>query len=376
MEILCISLLPNPDRLHSHIEMTILDALRVRNHNISYYYCGGLDGICDNILQSGDKNYCASCRQKAFSRIKDFGFEPKVLLEDETGEERERIAKWTYSLQDSELEHAEYLDYPIGQWCISSFNTYWRKNTLSLNNKNETNWFRSLLQNGLRIALATENIFNEKQYDVLFIYNGRMAYAQIPFQLAKRRNINAYVHERGSLSTNCALWFNEKNQFQKVQKTWDIWKNIPLKKENIELISKYLAKRMQGDELTLNWYAFSQYTGKQEEIKKRYGLKKDEVVWTLFPSSTHEIVSNQRRYKAGYPTQEEWIEDIPYLETNDYVRRVMGNYGVYEMLARYRKKAPSPKPVSRDSSLDISISELGEALLKEKGKGSSNAVQE
>ncbi len=95
MEILCISLLANPDRLHSHIEMTILDALRLRNNKISYYYCGGLDGTCDNIPPNGDKNFCISCHQKAYSRIKDFGFNPKILLENETDEEREIAAKRT-----------------------------------------------------------------------------------------------------------------------------------------------------------------------------------------------------------------------------------------------------------------------------------------
>ncbi|HPJ24557.1 MAG TPA: transglycosylase SLT domain-containing protein [Synergistaceae bacterium] len=58
-----------------------------------------------------------------------------------------------------------------------------------------------------------------------------------------------------------------------------------------------------------------------------------------------------RKWEDRGKDQEEWIEEIPYLETNDYVHRVMGNYAVYRML--YGEEA-SPKeeevePLSADA---------------------------
>jgi soluble lytic murein transglycosylase len=60
-----------------------------------------------------------------------------------------------------------------------------------------------------------------------------------------------------------------------------------------------------------------------------------------------------RKWEDSEKDLEEWIEDIPYLETNDYVRRVMGNYAVYRMLygedlARESSETPSEAPLSED----------------------------
>jgi len=60
-----------------------------------------------------------------------------------------------------------------------------------------------------------------------------------------------------------------------------------------------------------------------------------------------------RKWEDAGKEQEEWIEDIPYLETNDYVRRVMGNYAVYRMLygeeaAQKSEEALLQNPLSED----------------------------
>ena len=60
-----------------------------------------------------------------------------------------------------------------------------------------------------------------------------------------------------------------------------------------------------------------------------------------------------RKWEDPEKNLEEWIEDIPYLETNDYVRRVMGNYAVYRMLygeasPGASKETPSEAPLSKD----------------------------
>lgn len=60
-----------------------------------------------------------------------------------------------------------------------------------------------------------------------------------------------------------------------------------------------------------------------------------------------------RKWEDPEKDLEEWIEDIPYLETNDYVRRVMGNYAVYRMLygeepTPESKETPSEAPLSED----------------------------
>jgi soluble lytic murein transglycosylase len=60
-----------------------------------------------------------------------------------------------------------------------------------------------------------------------------------------------------------------------------------------------------------------------------------------------------RKWEDPEKDLEEWIEDIPYLETNDYVRRVMGNYAVYRMLygeasPGTSKETPSEAPLPED----------------------------
>ncbi len=55
-----------------------------------------------------------------------------------------------------------------------------------------------------------------------------------------------------------------------------------------------------------------------------------------------------RKWEDRGRNQEEWIEEIPYLETNDYVRRVMGNYGVYRLLYGEEDLKTEAEPLSED----------------------------
>ncbi|HAF49509.1 MAG TPA: transglycosylase, partial [Synergistaceae bacterium] len=38
------------------------------------------------------------------------------------------------------------------------------------------------------------------------------------------------------------------------------------------------------------------------------------------------------RWLKEHSPVDEWIEDIPYKETNDYVKKVMANYAIYKSL--------------------------------------------
>jgi soluble lytic murein transglycosylase-like protein len=52
--------------------------------------------------------------------------------------------------------------------------------------------------------------------------------------------------------------------------------------------------------------------------------------------------------RGGFPDEEAFVEDIPYAETRNYVKRVLGSYHRYQQVYGGEPRAPSPEPRSAE----------------------------
>lgn len=308
MQVLCVSTLTNVGSLHHKREMTLLQALRERGAAIDYIYCGGMDGVCDGLRDISPKE-CRLCRDRAEQQALEAGLSPRVLLTDETAAERLQAAQWAASLADDALMQAEYNGYPLGRWCLSSVYTYWRVPNLSPQDIQAKAWYRALLEQGLRLVLGMEKLLDAGRYDRVVVYNARMAYVKIPFELARRRGLAVYTHERAGQPGHCwvalnGLPFNQENW----DRLWSAWKDVPLSAAQLGRMARYLDGRRQGDVNSLNWFAYTTKPGHSEALRQRLGIPEDKAVWALFSSSNHELLGRDDIAHEGFATQQDWIE--------------------------------------------------------------------
>lgn len=160
-------------------------------------------------------------------------------------------------------------------------------------------------------CFGIHRLLNYYNPDTLFVFNGRMSSTRIALELAKKLGVRVVTHERGFLKNSILLFENEScASLKPFKELWRIWKDIPLKHDELEKISKYLKDREEGKNLA--WKAFSPEPQCIKNVCEQLKITLDKPVWVLFTSSEDEIIAERR--KSSFSSQMEWI-----LKTIEYV---------------------------------------------------------
>ena len=297
-------------RLHALYEVAICHNLQARGHSYRYISCDGLFSDCDMFWEStvGPRpaNACAVCQSQVKSLLADCRIS-NTWLGTYKGAGCETVARsFVDQLKDADLLVAVFREYPVGAWVKSSVHTHLRINAIDLTNLKHVVIMRSYLYSGVVALICIGQMLEVERPTVMLLFNGRMAVTRIALELAKERGIRVVCHERGLLKET--LLFRENDTclaLRPFEKLSAEWAEMPLRKDEVARVTQWLGDRAHG--ANLNWKAYSVQSslGPIEAFLAAHAGKK---IWSLFTSSTDEIVGNDD-YTSVFGTQNRWVEE-------------------------------------------------------------------
>lgn len=295
-------------------ETTILHALKIRGVDVKYVLCDGLYTECDIFWKATKPRHklaCTVCKASVSGLMSRMLMEYEWLSKYLILEEFEKARQWVDSLRPEMFFSAQYEDWQIGEWVRSSVHSHFRMVELDLEDYEVQNTYREYLYSGMIACFGIHRLLNYYNPDTLFVFNGRMSSTRIALELAKKLGVRVVTHERGFLKNSILLFENEScASLKPFKELWRIWKDIPLKHDELEKISKYLKDREEGKNLA--WKAFSPEPQCIKNVCEQLKITLDKPVWVLFTSSEDEIIAERR--KSSFSSQMEWI-----LKTIEYV---------------------------------------------------------
>lgn len=297
-------------QLHALYEIAICHNLQWRGHSYRYVSCDGLFTDCDLFWESTvgrrPANACAVCQAQVKGLLENNRVPHTWLGAYKSAEVVPAVRAFVDALPDAELLRAEFQGYPLGSWVKSSVHTHLRINAIDLANPKHCATLRSYLYSGGVALLCIAQMLEAERPDVLLMFNGRMAVTRIALELAKERGIRVVCHERGLAKEQLLLWENEGClSLRPYPKLWAEWGGVPLAAAEAARVTGWLLDRARG--ANLNWKTFSVQSslGPLAPFLERHA---DRQIWSLFTSSTDEIVADDDRTSA-FGTQNRWIDE-------------------------------------------------------------------
>jgi len=311
-------------------EITVLHALRLRGAEVKHVLCDGIYSDCDVFWGATKRRHPLAC-QECLSRVTRLSYDMKMPYEwlgrYLTLENYAEAHRWSAGIKQYELKTAKYGDWEIGEWVRGSVHSHLRRTELDCNSPLVRKTYRSYLYSGLVACFGLNCLLENYEPDILFLFNGRMSSTRIALELAKRKNVRVIVHERGSLFESLRLIENYPCISLKLfRNMWVDWGGIPLLKEELELISRYMDDRRFGKRL--NWISFNPQPQDLYELRQRLTLSPGRIIWVMFTSSDDEVVSASDR-SGPFEHQMDWVKKTArYVEqhhTIDLIIRIHPN---------------------------------------------------
>lgn len=340
MNVLCIAQQSSLWQLHGLHERCLLRGLMERGANVDYYVCNGGNALCD---MGGKTSFtaCSGCFATTTVCAEKMGL-PWHPLYGPSFEGMGLLAqKWVNSLRTEELVVARYKDYPLGEWMYTSMLTAWNMpEYIPGVNDEQDRFFKELLRDACMNFIRVREIFEEKRYDTVILFNGRIMINNIIFHLGREKNVSVYMHERGGYMGSMRLiktdMFHSHAQYISF---WNEWKDIPLTPGQVKATHTYLMRREHGDPSVLNWGAFSTIGPLPEHIAD---IAKQKKLWVLFTSTLHEF-EGLNDFANTYYTQSEWLEAL--------IAEVVGIPDVHLVIRAHPNLAPSSASPGSESEM-------------------------
>lgn len=324
-KILCYSPY-TPWTIHSSVETLIIKALALRGHPTKFIMCDSVFSQCDVIQtgipafedrlgKNGEKTrlLCNECKRASRVILTESGIDFEPLSQWISNLDRLRAMKWSKTLRPEGFAQAEYEEWRIGEWVVSSVLSHFRANRLNLADPAHREIYRRYLYSGLLACWAIDRMLEAEDPEVLLVFNGRMSSTRIALELGRRRGIRCIVEERGLKAGRIRLFVNQSCLYlEDLENYWDLWRSVPLSSSELVEVSDHLHDRQKGQ--SSKDLVFSPPDQDINFEREKLGLD-DREVWVLFTSSTDEI-STEERAKGLFPNQSEWV-----LAITDHVAR-------------------------------------------------------
>ena len=307
---------PYASRFHiTAYEGTIAKACQIRGAKVEYLLCDGLLPECDMHWDSFSYNHprpfdlCQRCQAGAIENVEKFGFRYRWLGEFVNMAERESAFNWAQSLSPSEMPHALFKDYPVGEWVLSSVISYFRQYPPDMHNWRVANAYRGFLCSAAIVVDGMKNYLDVSSVDSALLYNGRQSITRVAFELLRQHGVRLLTHEtpfyqRGHrmLKTDARCW-----SIEPFTNYWQMWGSVPLTRPVLERTSLWLRNRRYGKELS--WYAFNNPYTRSVPVRKELNLSQHNRLLALFTSSTDETAGDPE-LKGPYELQAAWVQDV------------------------------------------------------------------
>lgn len=299
--------------LHGLWETTILHAMRLRGHEISYSLCDGLYRDCDVFWATAygyprADNACKLCQHRVTGVMLKMNMEYQWLGRYLTPEDFRRADAWAAALDPSEFLTVHYEDWNLGNWVESSARSHFRITDFDFSNPAHESVYRNYLHAGLLSAFGLSRQFDEVNPDVVLLFNGRMASLRVALEIARKRGIEVFNHERGLIKEAVSLYHNVPISMahEELLRYWRPWQDVPLSPHQLRTVIDYVRGREQGQ--NLSWIPLSPPPDDDlQAVRVPLGLTAERPIWVLFPSSEDEFI-NDRNLTHPFGSQSEWIE--------------------------------------------------------------------
>ena len=311
IKVLCYSPY-NAWELHGMWEITILHALQLRGSEIKHVLCNGVFKACDMYWDATRPRHamsCTECQAQTSSLSARMGMPFEGLSKYINTDEYQLSYDYIKKLGIAEYKTAKFGNWEIGEWVKASLHRHFRTDEIDLSDNRVIEVYANYIESALLAAHGLSRIIKEYNPDIMLLFNGSQSSCRVALELAKEKNIDTYLHERGFIHESIWLLKNQAFEFdsnRKYKEVWNKWKNIPLTQSELVVITNYLDQIKNG--MGQNWKSYSvneRLGGKN--IRKLYNLNENEKIWSIFTSSTDEMASSDSKYI--FDTQIDWIEE-------------------------------------------------------------------
>jgi hypothetical protein len=314
---------PNPKRIlvfspyalwtfHTVYEGTIAKACRVRGAEITYLLCDGLPE-CDQYWFSkagGTRpdDICQRCREKALTNVGAVEFPNRWISEFLSNDERVEVASWAEKLVPEEFPEVIFRGLHLGQWVLSSINSYFRQFPPDLRSATVAQVYRNFLVSGALVSIALGNFLDRNPVDSTILFNGRQSITRVALEIFRARGIRVLTHERGEYQR---AHINARENAHCMsplpfQSFWRSWGRVALSRKALEQARMWLVQRRYGSNLA--WIPFSKSGGKSS-VRDQLSLSTAKPLLVLFTSSTDEV-GGDPLMQGPFASQTDWIIDV------------------------------------------------------------------
>jgi hypothetical protein len=312
---------PYARRFHlTAYEATIAKACEIRGATVEYLLCDGLLPECDMHWDSFPYNsprpfdICKSCKASAKRNLVELDLPFKNLPyrwlgEFVSEEEKSNAFAWAQSLPPSEIPNACYMNYPVGEWVLSSMVSYFRQYPPDMNNWRVVNAYRGFLYSAVIVINGLKKYMETYSVDSALLFNGRQSITRVAFEIFRRSGIRVLTHEfpfyqRGHimLKPNARCW-----SIEPFIEFWNMWGHIPLTRASLEKTLNWLRNRRYGKELS--WFPYNKPYLRPLSVREQLDLSKNKRLLALFTSSTDETAGDQE-LQGAFESQSEWVQDV------------------------------------------------------------------
>lgn len=336
---------------HTVYEGTIAKACRERGAEVSYLLCDGLPE-CDqhwNSKAGGPRpeDICQRCRTACLTNVGPTNFPTTWISSCLIPAEREEVHSWAEALLVDQLTTASFRGLPLGEWVISSMNSYFRQFPPDLSSDEVVRVYRNFLISAGLVAIALTNYLDKNAVGSAILFNGRQSITRVAMEIFMARGIRVLTHERGEyqrehLNARANAHCMSPLPFAAFWKTWG---SIPLNRPELELARTWLVQRRYGSNPA--WIQFSKVVG-NTPVREQLGLKGSRPLFALFTSSTDEVAGDPLM-QGPYPSQAEWVQEVldwtrshpeidlvikvhPNLGGNSYIGAATQELAIYQQL--------------------------------------------
>lgn len=297
---------------HTVYEGTIAKACRERGAEVSYLLCDGLPE-CDQhwFSKSGTPrpdDICQRCRAKALTNVGGVEFPTRWIGEFLSSGERAEVAGWADNLLPQDLPAATFRALPLGEWVVSSVNSYFRQYPPDLASPSVVQVYRNFLVSAALVSIALNNYLDRSPVQSAVLFNGRQSITRVAMEIFLARDIRVLTHERGEyhrehLNARANAHCMSPLPFEAF---WRAWGGVALRRKALEEARTWVVQRRYGANMA--WIPFSK-TAANGTVRDRLNLNPARTLLALFTSSTDEVAGDPLM-RGPYKSQEEWVRDV------------------------------------------------------------------
>ena len=287
-----------------HFETAIEIALKnIKEGNKVYFFWGGYNlPWSDWKLPNYKKLLFFSYKYKVDKAI-EYLKENSVIIVDKIDFDKkisnyiERLIK---KITFKNLKNIKYKNFSMGLAAYSSLLSKYHSN----NSKVFKNNFKSAFRSGCIVYERANKVINQVKPNIIYTFNSRFVISRPILEVARRKKIKVYRHERGSSLDKYEIFkndiFDEKYFYNLINKNWKKEKNEKKKKKIVLNHLKYIETNKYYKKLGYDYDSFHQNILNLDHEKKN-------ILFICTTDYEHQAISHD--YKRFY-INKKWSKQI------------------------------------------------------------------